>query len=160
MNLGEDKNADDARKDIMLHPTIENKARDVEAAQERRKRHNHDCAKTDEVTHGIIVENADLEALALECTLHVLRRTKAVGSGAMSSLFLYGGLLGTEPTRKNRTRNNRSALVLGGHRILCSHRKSGRLRRHPLYRAARPQWGQVIMDIKITLPGTQRPQSS
>jgi hypothetical protein len=27
MNLGEDKNADDARKDNMLHPTIENKAR-------------------------------------------------------------------------------------------------------------------------------------
>ena len=38
---------------------------DVEAPQEWRKRHNHDCAKTNEVTHGIIVKNADLEALAL-----------------------------------------------------------------------------------------------
>jgi hypothetical protein len=28
MNLGEDKNADDARKDNMFHPIIENKARD------------------------------------------------------------------------------------------------------------------------------------
>jgi hypothetical protein len=36
---------------------------DVEAPQERRKRNNHDCAKTNEVTHGIIVKNVDLEAL-------------------------------------------------------------------------------------------------
>ena len=36
------------------------------------------------------------------------------------------GPTGTEPTRKNRTRNNRPALVLGGHGILCSHRRSGR----------------------------------
>ena len=36
------------------------------------------------------------------------------------------GPTGTEPTRKNRTRNNRPVLVLGGHGILCSHRRSGR----------------------------------
>ena len=42
---------------------------DVEAPQERRKRHKHYYAKTDEVTHGIIDKNVDLEALALEYSL-------------------------------------------------------------------------------------------
>jgi len=39
---------------------------DVEAPQERWKRQNHYYAKTNEVTHGIIDKNVDLEALALE----------------------------------------------------------------------------------------------
>jgi hypothetical protein len=33
---------------------------DVEAPQKRRKRQNHDYAKTNEITHGIIDKNADL----------------------------------------------------------------------------------------------------
>ena len=33
---------------------------DVEAPQEWRKRHKHDCAKTNKVTHGIIDKNVDL----------------------------------------------------------------------------------------------------
>src|SRR5262245_8908258 len=169
MNLGEDKNADDARKDNMFHPTIEHEARwvswvvedvhliayrifrfdvktmpegknsgakllpsrlvfnnrrpdprtpfwiivdnsfhaydgatrmdpnaaDVAAPPEWRKRHKHDCAKTNEVTHGIIDKNVDLEALALEyrfldrgSTLPVLRPTTAAGGAEPT-----GGLL-------------------------------------------------------------------
>jgi hypothetical protein len=44
---------------------LDPEAVDVEAPQEWRKRHNHDCAKTSEVTHGIIDKNVDLEASAL-----------------------------------------------------------------------------------------------
>ena len=40
-------------------------ALDVAAPQERRKRHKYDCAKSNKVSHDIIVKNADLEALAL-----------------------------------------------------------------------------------------------
>ena len=65
----------------------------VEPAQEWRQRHNHDCAKTNEVTHGIIDENVDLEALALEyrfldrgSTLPILRPTTAAGSGVERTL--------------------------------------------------------------------------
>jgi hypothetical protein len=32
----------------------------------------------------------------------------------------------TGPSRKNRTHNNRRVLALAEHRIVCSHRKSGR----------------------------------
>src|SRR5262249_4331348 len=75
----------------MMVPRQWTQAVDVEAPQEWRKRHKHDCAKTNKVTHGIIDKNVDLEALALEyrfldrgSTLPVLRPTTAAGSGVLS----------------------------------------------------------------------------
>ena len=64
---------------------------DVEAPQEWRKPHKHDYAKSNEVTHGIVDKNIDLEALALEyrffdrgSTVPVLRQTMVRGSDGRS----------------------------------------------------------------------------
>jgi len=61
---------------------VDPEAVDVEAPQEWRKPHKHDYAKSNEVTHGIVDKNIDLEALALEyrffdrgSTVPVLRQT-------------------------------------------------------------------------------------